>query len=155
TECEQQIKWTNSPRIFVEITILTITNRHDETSTNQAVPSEPAVASSDVQQLQTKIAQLEKMVKDLQTNAQAPQQSAPQRRREATSSKRYSYPLPHDAISGIIDVPEKTSLQRTQSQWANFLDQLKGANALAHATIQNSKPAAASNQAVVVAFKYD
>src|SRR5699024_12869491 len=32
---------------------------------------------------------------------------------------------------------------------------LKGANAPAHATIENSKPAAASNQAVVVAFKYE
>src|SRR5699024_8941449 len=69
TECDQQIKWTYSPRIFVVINIIMITNRHDETSTNQAVPSEPAVASTDVQQLQTKIAQLEKMVKDLQTNA--------------------------------------------------------------------------------------
>src|SRR5699024_1128271 len=26
TECEQQIKWTTSPKVFVEITILTITN---------------------------------------------------------------------------------------------------------------------------------
>ena len=155
TECEQQIKWTNSPRIFVEITILTITNRHDETSTNQAVPNEQAVASTDVQQLQTKVAQLEKMIKDLHTNSPAPQQSAPQRRREAPASKRNAYPIPHDKIRGVLDEAEKTSLQRTQSQWANFLAQLKGANAPAHATIQNSKPAAASNQAVVVAFRYE
>ena len=155
TECEQQIKWTNSPRIFVEITILTITNRHDEPNTNQAVSNEQAVASTDVQQLQTKVAQLEKMIKDLQTNSTTPQQPAPQRRREAPASKRNSYPIPHDAIRGVLDEAEKTSLQRTQSQWANFLAQLKGANAPAHATIQNSKPAAASNQAVVVAFKYE
>lgn len=155
TECEQQIKWTNSPRIFVEITILTITNRHDEESTKTAVSSEQAVVSSDVEQMQTKIAQLEKMMKDLQTNSQAPQQSAPQRRREAPASKRSSYPIPHDAVRGVLDEAEKASLQRTQSQWADFLAQLKGANAPAHATIQNSKPAAASNQAVVVAFKYD
>ena len=155
TECEQQIKWTNSPRIFVEITILTITNRHDEPNTNQAVSNEQAVASPDVQQLQTKVAQLEKMIKDLQTNSTTPQQPAPQRRREAPASKRNSYPIPHDAIRGVLDEAEKTSLQRTQSQWANFLAQLKGANAPAHATIQNSKPAAASNQAVVVAFKYE
>lgn len=155
TECEQQIKWTNSPRIFVEITILTITNRHDEPNTNQAVSSEQAVASPDVQQLQTKVAQLEKMIKDLQTNSTTPQQPAPQRRKEAPASKRNSYPIPHDAIRGVLDEAEKTSLQRTQSQWANFLAQLKGANAPAHATIQNSKPAAASNQAVVVAFKYE
>ncbi|HLR73298.1 MAG TPA: DNA polymerase III subunit gamma/tau, partial [Pseudogracilibacillus sp.] len=155
TECEQQIKWTNSPRIFVEITILTITNRHDEPNTNQAVSNEQAVASPDVQQLQTKVAQLEKMIKDLQTNSTTPQQPAPQRRREAPASKRNSYPIPHDAVRGVLDEAEKTSLQRTQSQWANFLAQLKGANAPAHATIQNSKPAAASNQAVVVAFKYE
>ena len=155
TECEQQIKWTNSPRIFVEITILTITNRHDEPNTNQAVSNEQAVANTDVQQLQTKVAQLEKMIKDLQTNSTTPQQPAPQRRREAPASKRNSYPIPHDAVRGVLDEAEKTSLQRTQSQWANFLAQLKGANAPAHATIQNSKPAAASNQAVVVAFKYE
>src|SRR5699024_2547531 len=28
TQCEQQIKWTTSPKVFVEITLLTITNRH-------------------------------------------------------------------------------------------------------------------------------
>src|SRR5699024_10372101 len=118
--------------------ILTITNRHDEPNTYQAVSNEQAVASPDVQQLQTKVAQLEKMIKDLQTNSTTPQQPAPQRRREAPASKRNSYPIPHDAIRYVFDESEKTSLQRTQSQYANFHAQLKVSNAQAQATIQIS-----------------
>src|SRR5699024_11875665 len=41
------------------------------------------------------------------------------------------------------------------SEWASFLNQIKTTNAPAHATIQDSKPAAASDQALVVAFKYE
>lgn len=155
TECEQQIKWTNSPRIFVEITILTITNRHGEVSASNVASTEQVPASEDVQQLMTKVAQLEKVVKDLQASPTASKQAAPQRRREAPASKRNTYPIPHDNIRSVLDEAEKASLQRAQGQWAEFLNQLKATNAPAHATIQNSKPAAASNQAVVVAFKYE
>src|SRR5699024_429791 len=45
--------------------------------------------------------------------------------------------------------------QQVRVEWANFLERLKHQHAPAHATIQDSKPAAASKEALVVAFKYE
>src|SRR5690625_3349836 len=58
TECEQQIKWTNSPRIFVEITILTITNRHEQ-ELQQVQVSQPdtTIPHEDIQQLSNRVNQ--------------------------------------------------------------------------------------------------
>ncbi len=30
TECEQRLKWTTSPKVFVEVTLIAITNRHEQ-----------------------------------------------------------------------------------------------------------------------------
>ena len=158
TECEQQIKWTNSPRIFVEITILAITNRHDqqeqivqptETQAHAMVPSE------EVQQLLQRVGQLEKKIQQMEQQPVSSKSQAPQRRRESVRMKGKSYDVPYDKIRSVLDQAEKTALQKVQSQWAVFLEQLKGTNAPAHATIQDSKPAAASGQALVVAFRYE
>lgn len=157
TECEQQIKWTNSPRIFVEITILTITNRHDQavatqsTEVNQAVDTVP---NETVQQLLNRVQQLESLVENLQAQPTDNRPATP-RRREPSRAKGNSYAIPHERVRGVLDVAEKPSLEKVQAQWDGFLLQLKGMNAPAHATIQNSKPVAASDQGVVVAFKYE
>lgn len=156
TECEQQIKWTNSPRIFVEITILTITNRHEQ-EVQQVQVSQPdaTIPNEDIQQLINRVNQLEKHVQELESKPATAQPTAPQRRREPTRSRGNSYDIPYERIRSVLDQAEKSALQKVQSQWADFLDQLKRTNAPAHATIQDSKPAAASNKELVVAFKYE
>src|SRR5690625_173934 len=156
TECEQQIKWTNSPRIFVEITILTITNRHEQ-EVQQVQVSQPDVTipNEDIQQLINRVNQLEKHVQELESKPTTAQPAAPQRRREPTRSRGNSYDIPYERIRSVLDLAEKSALQKVQSQWADFLEQLKRTNAPAHATIQDSKPAAASNKELVVAFKYE
>ena len=156
TECEQQIKWTNSPRIFVEITILTITNRHEQ-EVQQVQVSQPdaTIPNEDIQQLINRVNQLEKHVQELESKPATAQPAAPQRRREPTRSRGNSYDIPYERIRSVLDQAEKSALQKVQSQWADFLDQLKRTNAPAHATIQDSKPAAASNKELVVAFKYE
>src|SRR5699024_2272680 len=66
-----------------------------------------------------------------------------------------SYKIPYEKIRTVLEVASKPALQEVQKQWAAFLEQLKGADAPAHATIQDSKPAAASDEALVVAFRYE
>ena len=55
----------------------------------------------------------------------------------------------------VLSQAEKSALQQVRGEWANFLDQLKQQNAPAHATIQDSKPVAASKEAIIVGFKYE
>src|SRR5699024_12192497 len=60
-----------------------------------------------------------------------------------------------EKIRNVLQEATKPALKEVHSEWASFLNQLKTTNAPAHATIQDSKPAAASDQALVVAFKYE
>lgn len=161
TACEQQIKWTNSPKVFVEITILTVTSRSTTSAAPVTeLPAASAVAAPDanVSALLERVNQLEKTLEELKENGvQKPQnqQEAPQQKRAAGRSKGKTYAIPYERIRNVLGEAEKAALQNVQGAWANFLSQLKQTNAPAAATIQDSKPAAASEQALVVAFKYE
>ncbi|WP_067730487.1 DNA polymerase III subunit gamma/tau [Oceanobacillus damuensis] len=151
-QCQQEIKWTNSPKVFIEIAVLTITNRYHEKEVSAS-----AVDSEAVTRLGNKMAQLEKEISALKENpvtAAQPQASNEKRRPTARSSKN-GYKVPYERIRDVLGQAEKPALKQVQSQWANFLGKLKTIHAPAHATIQDSKPAAASADSLVVAFKYE
>lgn len=151
-QCQQEMKWTNNPKVFIEIAVITITNRYQEKTESSDVASSEAVM-----QLTSKLAQLEKEIATLkeappvQGTAATPQ---PERKRQQRQSKN-SYKVPFERIRNVLKEAEKPALKEVQLQWAAFLNKLKAASAPAHATIQDSKPAAASDTSLVVAFKYE
>lgn len=151
--CQQEIKWTNSPKVFIEIAILTITNRYDSTTDT----ANEATSQDEVLQLMQKMAQLEKAITTLKeqppvANSQPVQRE--QKRPQQRASKS-SFKIPVEQIREVLKQAEKQELKQVQGNWASFLEKLKTTNAPAHATIQDSKPAAASSDALVVAFKYE
>ena len=148
-QCQQEIKWTNNPKVFIEITLITITNRHVE---HQAQPADTEAISG----LTAKLASLEKELQALKQAppAQGAPAAAPVRKPQPRASKN-QYKIPYERIRQVLQEAQKPPLKEVQSQWATFLNTLKSTNAPAHATIIDSKPAACSEQAVVVAFKYD
>ncbi|AXI07514.1 DNA polymerase III subunit gamma/tau [Oceanobacillus zhaokaii] len=151
-QCQQEIKWTNSPKVFIEITILTITNRYHEQDQSDGV-----VQSDVVMKLTQKLTQLEKELTQIKENPVVPAQQAEvrEKRRAPARSSKNGYKIPFERIREVLKDAEKPALKNVQSNWANFLSKLKTMNAPAHATIQDSKPAAASSSALVVSFKYE
>src|SRR5690625_3438285 len=99
---------------------------------------------------------LTKLEKDLNSIKQG-QITTPEKqsKRAAPRSTKTSYNIPFEKIRNVLQVAEKQLLQEVQTKWGNFLGKLKATDAPAHATIQDSKPAAASDQALVVAFRYE
>ncbi|TRM11085.1 DNA polymerase III subunit gamma/tau [Lentibacillus cibarius] len=151
-QCQQEIKWTNSPKVFIEIALLTIANKQEY----QASEANGGDAT-DVTKLVNRLEQLEKelaMLKEAPPEAKQPSQQNEPKRPKPRSSKN-SYNVPYDKIRRVLDAAERPLLKEVQSQWASFLSQLKSTSAPAHATIQDSKPAAASQEALVVQFKYE
>ncbi|WP_339217593.1 DNA polymerase III subunit gamma/tau [Ornithinibacillus sp. FSL M8-0202] len=153
-QTQQEMKWSNNPKVFIEIAIITISNRYQD-----KLESTDSVSSEAVMQLTQKLANLEKEITNLK---QAPPQvntgtkaQQPERRRTQTGKSKNSYKIPYERIRNVLKEAEKPALKEVQSVWANFLSKLKTTSAPAHATIQDSKPAAASETSLVVAFKYE
>lgn len=149
TACEQQIKWTNSPKIFVEVTILLVTNRHYDQAEVQGNSSE------EVSGLTMRLATLEKKLIEIEKAGPVSAQTTANVRRDTQRSKKSSYDIPYERIRGVLDIAEKAPLQKVQSIWAEYLMKLKNVSVSAHAIIQDSKPAAASSETLVVSFKYE
>ncbi|MDL4839136.1 DNA polymerase III subunit gamma/tau [Aquibacillus rhizosphaerae] len=148
-QCQQEIKWTNSPKVFIEISILRITD--------QKAPGN-AADNNALDVLKRKIEVLEKEVTSLKQNPPAAEQTGTTNTntpKRSQSKSKNSYKIPYERIRQVLGDASKPEIKLVQSQWANFMDALKKQNAPAHATVQNSKPRAASEQALILAFKYE
>ncbi|SDK23885.1 DNA polymerase III subunit gamma/tau [Sediminibacillus albus] len=147
--CQQEIKWTNSPKVFIEIAVLNISDQQPK-SAEQSLEEVPA--------LSRKLAELEKEIQELKKNGVAaqpvetPAAASPRPQQRQTKN---SYKVPYERIRQVLGEATKTELKKVQTQWADFMNALKKQSAPAHATILNSKPRAASDQALVIAFKYE
>ncbi|GIO24273.1 DNA polymerase III subunit gamma/tau [Oceanobacillus sp. J11TS1] len=158
-QCQQEMKWSNSPKIFIEVALLSITDQFGKSETPQ-IQADAVDQSATVQQLQQKIQAMERDIAKLK---EAPPQhsesgnanTTPERRRPSARNSRNTYKIPYDRIRDTLGKAEKKELKDVHAHWANFLNQLKTTNAPAHATIQDSKPAAASADTLIVAFKYE
>ncbi|MFC7062996.1 DNA polymerase III subunit gamma/tau [Halobacillus seohaensis] len=147
-KCQQEMKWTTSPKVFIEIAILNIVDKQPTQETN--------VESGVVQKLSQKLEQMEKEIAQLKANppTTASTEAQPQKRTPARSS-RNGYNIPYERIRIVLSEASKEELKQVQEQWPAFMERLKQNNAPAHATLLNSKPSAASSKALVLAFRYD
>ncbi|MBX0358346.1 DNA polymerase III subunit gamma/tau [Halobacillus sp. Nhm2S1] len=149
--CQQEMKWTTSPKVFIEIAMLNLVEVQEQPSQGQPVQSEA------VDQLARKIEGLEKELASLKekgVSATAQPQSAPKKRAPAKSGKK-GYNVPYERIRQVLNEASKEDIKNVQGRWADFMEALKRTNAPAHATLLNSKPRAASSKALVLAFRYD
>ncbi|WP_226038330.1 DNA polymerase III subunit gamma/tau [Aquibacillus saliphilus] len=150
-QCQQEIKWTNSPKVFIEIAILNITEHQQVASKTEN--------STILETLTRKIEQLEKELTSIKQNPPVANENGQAQtvtpKRTQSRSNKNSYKVPYERIRQVLSEASKTELKHVQSQWANFMDSLKKKSAPAHATILNSKPSAASEQALVVSFRYE
>ncbi|SDJ55149.1 DNA polymerase III subunit gamma/tau [Salimicrobium halophilum] len=148
-QCQQEMKWTTSPKVFIEIALLTIADQ-------KKAPAASADTEA-VERLSKKIDVLEKKLAKLEEQPPAggnAQQAAPQKRTPSKGAKN-NYQVPHERIHRTLQEASKEAITGVQRVWADFMEALKQRNAPAHATLLNSKPRAASDSALVLAFRYD
>ncbi|UOQ44701.1 DNA polymerase III subunit gamma/tau [Halobacillus salinarum] len=152
-QCQQEMKWTTSPKVFIEIALLNLVEvPKSEGSGDSAADSEA------VKNLSMKLHELEKevtLLKQRPQPAESQEASPKKQKRTPARSGRNGYNVPYERIRQVLNEASKDQIKTIQSQWANFMDALKQNNAPAHATLLNSKPRAASEKALILAFRYD
>lgn len=148
--CQQEMKWTTSPKVFIEIAMLNMVEVNVGPAQGQPVESEA------YDKLAKKITELEKELTDLKQKGHESQTpSQPAKKRAPAKSGRKGYNVPYERIRQVLNEASKDDIKNIQSRWADFMEALKRTNAPAHATLLNSKPRAASSKALVLAFRYD
>jgi DNA polymerase-3 subunit gamma/tau len=148
SKSQQEMKWTNHPRIFLEVAFVklcqqTTTSSHFEQEGYNSLLEK-------ITSLQSELSRLKQ-----QGIAMSPQQS-PATKEPKQRSMKSGYKTPEGRILEILKVATRNDLDSIKSRWGELLEMLKSQNKVSHAALLNdSEPVAASGSAFVLKFKFE
>ncbi|MGN1400148.1 MAG: DNA polymerase III subunit gamma/tau [Bacillus sp. (in: firmicutes)] len=147
-KAQQEMKWTNHPRIFMEVTLVKLCHER------QAEASESDHARID--QLQSQISKLEREIQTMLANGVPVAQEAKKTVQKPKTANKKTYRAPVGKIHNILREATKPDLQAVKSSWGELLSFLAAQNMKSAAALLNeSEPVAAATDSFVVKFKYD
>ncbi|PLT27678.1 DNA polymerase III subunit gamma/tau [Peribacillus deserti] len=143
---QQEIKWTNHPRVFIEVALVKLCNQE----------SSPR-GDGYYQELIQKITSLESQVQELKEKGiaiSAEAKTASQPKPQRTAKKQFKAPV--GKINTVLKEATKQDLHAVKGQWGQMLEMLvKQQMKSSVALLNDAEPVAASADAFVVKFKYD
>jgi DNA polymerase-3 subunit gamma/tau len=150
-QAQQDMKWTNHPKIFLETTMIRIC--HQE----KAVSAEGASVSGDVGKLVQRIDQLENELRQLKQNgiAAAPEQTSQQQPAERRSFKGKAAGISSGQTKEMLKKASKQNLMQLKSGWGDILEKVKVEKVSAYALLSGAEPAACSDQHFLLSFKHE
>ncbi|WP_409296389.1 DNA polymerase III subunit gamma/tau [Peribacillus sp. SCS-26] len=143
---QQEIKWTNHPRVFIEVALVKLCHRE----------SGGSASTEGYQELLQKISLLESQISELKEKgiAVSGMQAAAKPKPQRTGKKQFKAPA--GRINAILKEATKQDLNTVKGQWGEMLEQLvKQQMKSSVALLNDAEPVAASTDAFVVKFKYD
>ncbi|EUJ36035.1 DNA polymerase III subunit gamma/tau [Brochothrix campestris] len=153
-EAQQQMRFSNHPQIYLEVTLVNM---------SQAATIKPAVVSQDQQQapdneamadLQQQIKAMQQQLADLNAgNGQIkPADKAVRSTARSSHSSGRRAKIETNAINTVLDNATSEQLILIRQNWSDILNMLMKSQA---ALLAEAEPVAASEQAMVIKFKYD
>lgn len=144
---QQEMKWTNHPRILLEVMVVKLCQSNDDTASN-----------SQVNELLSKVHFLEEELKKIKVEGIHLQTSSEQQtpaRREYKMGKP-SMKVPVTKVQDVLKHATKEDIKMIKSVWDGLLEGFKRSNRASHAALlSSSEPVAASPRAFVLAFEYE
>lgn len=146
-KAQQEMKWTNHPRIFLEVMLIKLC----QGTTTVAAPD-----SQLLQQLQNQIQKLENELQAIKAKGVTVKSEASSTPAKVKQTNKKSYRVPVGKVHQILKNATKQDLQAVKGHWAELLSTLANQNMKSVAALLNdSEPVAASSTAFVVKFKYE
>ncbi len=144
---QQDMRWTNHPRIFLEVAIVKLCQT--EVKQLEQMPS------GQISQLLTKIEQLEHELHQLKANGTiSVQEAVPQAaaQKPAQRSSRKGFQPAVGKINEVLKNATKNDLNQIKSKWGEMRGRLMKSHA---ALLNEAEPVAASADAFILKFKHE
>jgi DNA polymerase III subunit gamma/tau len=146
---QQEMRWTNHPRIFLEVAIVKLSQTESKGS---------ATSNEEVQQLLQKVNQLEGEIRFLKENGIAARQETVQaaQPKAAARGTRKGFQAPIGRINEVLKQATKQDLQQIKGHWGQLVSKLVANQMRSQAALlHDAEPVAASSDAVIIKFKYE
>ncbi|MFE8698973.1 DNA polymerase III subunit gamma/tau [Cytobacillus sp. FJAT-53684] len=148
-KAQQDMRWTNHPRIFLEVAIVKLCQLENKGA--------QATSSGDLQPLLQKINELEQEVSNLKRNGLVVNEEAqPVVQKKAQRSSRKGFQVPIGKVNEILKQATKGDLMAIKGHWGDMLNRLVHNQMRSQAALLNeAEPVAASQNALIIKFKYE
>lgn len=145
-KCQQEMKWTNHPKILLEISVVQLCQQESKN-----IP--------ELESLVQRIKDLEREMTDLKSKGIQTAVNIGIQDTKDTKVQRSSkgnYRIPSGRVTEVLKQATKQNLSSIKGNWGNMLDQLRKQNKVSHAALlSESEPVAASEKAFILAFKFE
>ncbi|XJZ27349.1 DNA polymerase III subunit gamma/tau [Bacillota bacterium Lsc_1132] len=144
-KAQQEMRWTNHPRIFLEVAIVKLC----QMETKKAERAQAA----EIEPLLSRIEQLEKELHELKANgAVVSHEPAPVVQKPAQRSSRKGFQAPVGRINEVLKHATKNDLNQLKSHWGELLSKLMKSHS---ALLNEAEPIAASSNTFIIKFKHE
>ncbi|UII55982.1 DNA polymerase III subunit gamma/tau [Cytobacillus spongiae] len=147
---QQEMRWTNHPRIFLEVAIVKLC-QSEKNVNHQALPQ--------IDTLLNRVNELEKELQQLKQNGisvQSEEQPSVSAQKKPARASRKGVQVPMGKIKEILKNATKQDLVQLKSRWGEMLNLLVNNQMRSQAALLNeAEPVAASENAVIIKFKYE
>ncbi|UOY91392.1 DNA polymerase III subunit gamma/tau [Ectobacillus sp. JY-23] len=142
SKSQQEMKWTNHPRIFLEVVMVKLCQQF-------------ALRGGDrLEAVMQRLQEMEHALKELKRNGVVA--APPEPKKTAKPSAKTTLKLPIGRIHEVLKNATRKDLEKLKGAWGEVLDQLKARNKVAYAVLlEKSEPVAAAAGAYVLAFEYE
>lgn len=144
---QQEMKWTNHPRIFLELSVVKLCQPQQQPVSQTGSDSELV---GRIEKLESDLEQLKK-----QGPAREKEAPAPKEKRRASGTSGRGVKVETARIKALLDEASKHDLQQLKANWGDVMEKLRREKISAHACLIDSQPVACSDKAFLLAFKYD
>jgi DNA polymerase-3 subunit gamma/tau len=148
SKTQQEMRWTNHPKIFLEVALVKLCQTEAS-----AVKNEGPEWNS----LMQRITELESEIHELKQNGVVIKEEVqPTVQKKKARPNRTGFQVPVTKVTEILKQATKQDLLAIKGQWAEMIDRLTANNMRSQAALlKEAEPVAASNQAFVIKFKYE
>lgn len=145
-KAQQEMRWTNHPRIFLEVAIVKLCQLETQNQTSNV----------EVEPLLRRIEQLEEKLTKFQQNPGLAASEPAAAAKKAPRPNRKGFQAPTGKINEVLKGATKTNLHAIKGRWGDLLEMLAAKQMRSQAALLNeAEPVAASDEAVVIKFKYE
>lgn len=153
SSAQNEMKWTNHPRVFLEVACIQLIHQTENPSQQS---EEIEYSSSQLQPIISRIDQLEGQLQKLQSGA-IPQQGTEGNEKKASRSipprQQSSLPVSQHKIKEMLKDASKPVLLQLTEKWASILEEIKQKRITVHAWLIDSEPVASSTDFFILSFK--
>jgi DNA polymerase-3 subunit gamma/tau len=149
-QAQQEMKWTNHPRIFLETTFIKICYQKQEAVSDKqdSVSAEP---------LLKRIEQLEQEISKMKQGGYSQSGSTSPYDEEKPKEKRIirSGGASNAQVKEMLKKAKKPNLVELKGMWGEILDKIRSEKVSAYALLSGAEPAACSDQVFLLSFQHE